>query len=134
MRLALILSSLALTLLASTTWAGRAPLSEYRRRAVSVNADDTRGHFLLALWCAQKGMRGHAWKHHAVVLELQPGHRASTRAMKRLQPDPRALVRDALYERSANLRAVAVSALRRTRRPATGTGRRRGAVARHRVD
>ena len=110
--------ALIITLLASTSWAGRAPLSEYRRRAASVKADDTRGQFILALWCAQKGMRNHAWKHHAIVLDIQPGHRASLRALKRLQPDPRALVRDVLYARKTNVREGAVRALRRTRRPA----------------
>jgi len=108
---------ITLTLLASITQAGRADLSEYRRRAARVNPQSARDHFVLALWCEKKGMPTEAWKHHAVVLELQPKHRASLRAAARLKPDVMRLAREALTASTKRRRIDAARALKRIPRP-----------------
>ncbi|MHC4952673.1 MAG: HEAT repeat domain-containing protein [Planctomycetota bacterium] len=98
--------------------AGRTDDVQYRRRATAAKPQNAREHFVLALWCEKNQMKARAWKHHAVVLEIQPRHRASRRALGRLQPDMNALVRDALRSSNGRIRFDAVRALRRTRRPA----------------
>ena len=72
----------------------------------------------MALWCEKKGLKSRAWKHHAIVLEIDAKHRASQRALTRLRPDAKALAREALGEPNLRMRLDAVRALRRTRRPA----------------
>ena len=107
----------ALTLLASITHAGRTDDAEYRRRAAALKPQDARAHFVMALWCEKKDMKTNAWKHHAIVLEINARHRASRRALDRLRPDAKLLAHDALGAPTQRMRSDAVRALKRTRRP-----------------
>ena len=109
---------ITLTLLTSLAYAGRADLPEYRRRARSLKPQNSRDHFVMALWCEKKGLKTRAWKHHAIVLEIDAKNRASIRALTRLTPDAKALAREALGEPNERMRRDALRALRRTRRPA----------------
>ena len=104
----------ALTLLASLSFAG----SEYDRRAAALKPRDVRGHFVLALWCEQQGLIDRAREQYALVLDLEPHHRAAGRALARLRPDAKSLARRALLARRKADREAAVRALRRTKRPA----------------
>ena len=54
---------------------------EYKRRAAAVTFWDAAAHFKLALWCESKGLEELAGRHHDKVLERQPDHRASRRAL-----------------------------------------------------
>lgn len=54
---------------------------EYKRRAAAVTFWDAPAHFKLALWCERKGLTELARSHHEQVLEREPDHRASRRAL-----------------------------------------------------
>jgi hypothetical protein len=108
----------ALFLLASVASAGRIDLFEYNRRAAKLGPRNARSHFVLALWCERKQLRTRAWKHHALVLAIEPKHRASNRAVQRLRPNPKLLVREALRGPRKRVRDGALIALQRTTRPA----------------
>jgi len=54
---------------------------EYKRRAAAVTFWNAPAHFKLALWCERKGLTELARSHHEQVLEREPDHRASRRAL-----------------------------------------------------
>lgn len=108
----------ALFLLASVASAGRTDRFEYNRRAAKLGPRNARSHFVLALWCERKQLMTRAWKHHALVLSIEPKHRASIRAVARLRPNPNVLVREVLRAPRKRVRDDALLALQRTKNAA----------------
>jgi len=70
-----------LALLLGAVAAGDSARDEYVKRATAVAADDAEAHYRLALWCEENGLAAEARHHHRAVVTLQPGHRASRRAL-----------------------------------------------------
>ncbi len=53
----------------------------YQKRAAAVAIDDVTGHFKLALWCAESGLKTAALREYRAVVTLDPDHRAARRAL-----------------------------------------------------
>jgi hypothetical protein len=86
----------ALFLTASITVAGDIDSEDYRRRASVLDPSDAGGHFRLALWCENQGLKGKARRHYRAVLAVRPEHRAARRALGSGCSDTRAQAREAL--------------------------------------